>query len=144
MNQKKISLHMLLKKRLDLEHQADSITDKKITYQCSKKILKQKENRGLIKELQKRLESFTLKNLLAKSKMIGKKPKMNKIMISHLSPKRASNKLINKINKATMSKVFQKFDSVKEELYKEANLVKSQTFMTRQLIDAHNKNSNEK
>ena len=50
-------------------------------------------------------------------------------MISHLSPKRASNKLINKINKATMSKVFQKFDSVKEELYKEANLVKSQTFM---------------
>ena len=81
----------------------------------------------MVKELQKRLESFTLKNLLAKSKMIGKKPKMNEIFISHLSPKRTSNKQLNKINKATLSKVFQRFDLVKSELYREVGLIRSHT-----------------
>mmetsp|Transcript_24518 Transcript_24518/g.21761 ORF Transcript_24518/g.21761 Transcript_24518/m.21761 type:complete len:85 (+) Transcript_24518:181-435(+) len=76
----------------------------------------------MVSELIKRKESYTFRNILERSKTIGKKPKME-ISISHISSNRTSNKLLNTINHTNQQKIIHEFDVIKDELYKEKEVV---------------------
>lgn len=82
----------------------------------------EKRQKSQKKFLQERLKNMTLKNLIEKSKMFGKNPKMNEIFIEHLSPTRISNRLLNNTNKASRNHLFIKFDTVKDKLYQKKGL----------------------
>ncbi|CAI2358876.1 unnamed protein product [Moneuplotes crassus] len=78
---------------------------------------------NIISVLEKQKEKYTFRNILERSKMIGKEPKME-ISIAHLSPSRTSNRLLNTIKQANQTRIIREFDILKEELYKEKRIVK--------------------
>ena len=60
-------------KKLELGRCQEQRIKTMITYQLSRKNLKLEENKNMVSELIKRKEDYTFRNILERSKMIGKK-----------------------------------------------------------------------